>query len=197
MNHQNILSESTVKSCKPPSNSSTAWKVNLFFVYWKLHNLNVIQQVSPPPPPPPCTKPVATTVTCSKRDEFILNWMKGTICFEKGNLFHVIVSILRQFRAFVAYQRFIKICNKKLRITTWVLAFPFTSITLLYYLFLNSMYISSNKKFKVKTSTKLSFRIVSTVIFTHVNIWNNIKLNWGEKQYLSSQSCMQHMQLWN
>ena len=68
--------------------------------------------------PPPCIKTVVTTVTCSKRDEFILHWMKGTISFQKGNLFHVIVPILPQFIAFVAHQRFIKICNKKLRITT-------------------------------------------------------------------------------
>ena len=69
---------------------------------------------------PPCTKTVVTTVTCSKRDEFILYWKKGTISIGKGNLIHVIhiiLPILRQFGAFGADQRFIKICNKKLRLT--------------------------------------------------------------------------------
>ena len=118
--------------------------------------------------PPPCTKTVGTTVTCSKRDKFILYW----ISFEKGNSFHVIhiiLPILHQFRAFGAHQGFIKICNKTLRTTTWVFAFSFISIALLYYYFLNNVYLSSNKKFKGWTPTKVSFRIFSTVIFTHVN----------------------------
>ena len=42
-------------------------------------------------------------------------------------------------------------------------------MALLYYYFLNSVYLSSNKKFKGWTPTKVSFRIFSTVIFTHVN----------------------------
>ena len=42
-------------------------------------------------------------------------------------------------------------------------------MALLYYYFLNSVYLSSNKKFKRWTPTKVSFRIFSTVIFTHVN----------------------------
>ena len=111
-------------------------------------------------------------MTWSKRDKFILYWKKGPISFEKRNLFHVIpiiLPILRQIRAFEAHQGFIKICNKTLRITTWVFAFSFISIALLYYYFLNSVYLSSNKKFKGWTSTKVSFRIFSTVIFTHMN----------------------------
>ena len=56
-------------------------------------------------------------MTCSQRDKFISVRKKGTISFEKGNLFHVIhiiLPILRQFRAFGAHQRIIKICNKKI-----------------------------------------------------------------------------------
>ena len=126
--------------------------------------------------PLPCIKTVVTTVTRSKRDKFILYWKKGTISFEKGNLFHVIhiiLPILRQFRAFGANQVFIKICNKTLRISTWVFAFSFIPIALLYYYSLNSVYLSSNKTFKGWTPTKVSFRIFSTVIFTHVNHYIN------------------------
>ena len=122
--------------------------------------------------PLPCIKTVVTTVTCSKRDKFILYWKKGPISVEKGNLFHVIhiiLPILRQFRAFGAHQGFIKICNKTLRITTWVFAFSFISIALLYYYFLNSVYIFSDENFKGRTPTKVNFRIFSTVNFTYVN----------------------------
>ena len=72
------------------------------------------------------------TVTCSQHDKFILDRKNGTISFEKGSLFHVIhiiLPILRQFRAFGAHQRFTKICDKTLRITTWVFAF---SLSLVY-----------------------------------------------------------------
>ena len=111
-------------------------------------------------------------MTWSKRDKFILYRKKGPISFEKGNLFHVIhiiLPILRQFRAFEAHQGFAKICNKTLRITTWVFAFSFISIALLYYYFFNSVYLSSNENFKGRNPTKVSFRIFSTVNFTHVN----------------------------
>ena len=49
-------------------------------------------------------------------------------------------------------------------------AFSFISITLLYYYFLNSVYLSSNEKLKRVASTKVSFRIVSTAISTQVSL---------------------------
>ena len=57
------------------------------------------------------------TVTYSQRDKFISVRKKGTISFEKGNLFHVIhiiLPILRQFRAFGARQRLWKFATKKI-----------------------------------------------------------------------------------
>ena len=125
-------------------------------MYRQLHNLNAIQQVLPSPL---CTKTVVTTATCSQHDKFISDWKKVTTSFEKENLFHVIhiiLPILRQFRAFGAHQGSID--------------FSFISITLPYYYFLNSVYLSSNEKFKVRASTKVSFRIVSTAILTHVSL---------------------------
>ena len=48
-------------------------------------------------------------------------------------------------------------------------AFSFISITLLYYYFLNSVYLSTNEKLKGRTSTKVSCRIVSTALLTQVS----------------------------
>ena len=51
------------------------------------------------------------------------------------------------------------------------MCFLFISITLLYYYyFLNSVYLSSNEKFKGTASTKVRFRIVSIVNFTQVSL---------------------------
>ena len=52
------------------------------------------------------------------------------------------------------------------------MCFPsYHSITLLYcYYFLNSVYLSSNEKFKGTASTKVRFKIVSTVNFTQVSL---------------------------
>ena len=89
-----------------------------------------------------------------------------TISFEKGKLFHaihIILPILRQFRAFGAHHGYIEICNKKF-------AFSFISITLLYYYFINSGYLSSNEKFNGNAFNKVSFRIVSTAVFTQVSL---------------------------
>ena len=52
----------------------------------------------------PCTKAVVTTVTCCQHDKFSSDWKKGTISFEKGNLFHVISIILPVLVQFRVYQ---------------------------------------------------------------------------------------------
>ena len=49
-------------------------------------------------------------------------------------------------------------------------AFSFISIALLYYYFINSVYLSSNEKFKGRALNKVSFRIVSTAVFTQVSL---------------------------
>ena len=120
------------------------------------------------PPPPPCTKTVVTTATCSQHDKFISDWKKVTISFEKENLFrvvHSILPILDQFRAFGAHHGYIKLFNKNCRF-----AFSFISIALLYYYFINRVYLSSNEKFKGRALNKVSFRIVSTAVFTQVSL---------------------------
>ena len=89
-------------------NCLKAWKVIYFFVNRELHNLNATQRLHPSP----CNK-TATTVTCSQHNTFIWDQKRGAIsCLEKGNLFHVIhiiLPILRQFRAFGTFQGRIKI----------------------------------------------------------------------------------------
>ena len=49
-------------------------------------------------------------------------------------------------------------------------AFSLISITLLYYYFLNSVYLSSDEELKEWASTKVAFRIVSTAILTQVSL---------------------------
>ena len=71
----------------------------------------------------------------------------------------------------------------KFESTSCLFAFSFISITLLYYYFLNSVYLSSNKKLKGRASTKVSFRIVITAILTQLSLKNIIYLNLGEGRH--------------
>ena len=95
-----------------------------------------------------------------------LNAIQQVLTFEERKLFHaihIILPILRQFITFGAHRGYIEICNKKF-------AFSFISITLLYYYFINSGYLSSNEKFNGNAFNKVSFRIVSTAFFTQVSL---------------------------
>ena len=123
-------------------------------VYRELHILNAIHL-------PPCAKAVVTKVTCCQHDKFGSDWKKGTISFEKGNLFHVIniiLPVLVQFRVYQNLHQKVADLHSQFYINYLIISL------------INSVCLSSNEKFKGRTSTKVSFRIVSAVIFTHVNV---------------------------
>ena len=117
--------------------------------------------------PPPYNNTV-TTVTCSQHDKFFWDQKRSDFS-RKKETYSALSTLFYQFYADLELSERIKGLSK-FESRSCLFAFSFISITLLYYYFLNSVYLSSNEKLKGRASTKVSFRIVSTAILTQVSL---------------------------
>ena len=145
--------------------SLIAWKVIYFFVYRELHNLNATQKVSP--------SSFAIRLWQQWLVQYMIN-LSGIRRWERflsrNETYSTLSPLFYQFYAYLELSECIKSLSK-FESRSCLFAFFFTiSITLLYYYFLNSVYLFSNEKLKGKASTKVSFRIVSTAFLTQVSL---------------------------